>query len=536
MVFCICGSLAACGGSGGGSSLPSPIPSGTVKGVAHDNVLIGSKITVYQYSGGTKGASLGTATTNNDGNYSLSVQCETTSLLLEATGGYYMEEASRAQVNLKAGQVLRAVVNFKTRDTISTQLTPFTHMAAGLAEYRIKHGTSAGAAVESANQDISEMLGFDIIKTKPVDVTNPLNATVFVSNEHRYGFLSAAISGWTMYASSKVEPDSIHANFNSIAFAQLVYRDISSDGVLDGKGLDNTNQLEPLSFGLLPLNANVYRHGLAAHLIQFADKSENNHTNLKGAALQSFASAYAAYSGAIYGNVAPLDFSTAGSPVITGLTISNSTGDLELKSGSLIGQKRSVCGSIFAVGEVETAALLFFSSNPSPVNLKPFEPCWELDATDAPDGSQVLTLNVVDTYGISTTLLFDVTVDNTPPHLTVNSTSVYSWPALMTSLTVDGSFSDSCTGVSSIELVSPKKVLAFGEPLSGSWSLSHSLANLWLDYGFKPMYKNLVIRDNADNCSTYRYSFTCTGYRSDAYTCVSGNISAQTLVSSGSCL
>lgn len=534
IVFCLCALFAGCGGNSGSSSLPSPIPYGTVKGVAHDNILVGSTITVYQYTGGAKGAALGSATTNNDGNYSLSIQCETAPLLIEATGGYYIEEASLAQVNLKTGQVLRAVVNFKTKDDISTQLTPYTHIAAGLAEYRIRQGADAGNAIDSANQDVSSLLGFDIIKTKPVDVTNPLNATVYVSNEHLYGFLSAAISDWTLYSSKKVEPLTPHANFNSIALAQLMYKDISADGILDGKGLDDTLQVVSLAFGILPLNANVYRHALAAHMVQFADQSENNHTNLKGAALEGFAAAYAGNSGVIFGNTSSISFANDGRAVISGLTVSYSTGISDLMTGSFVGHKRTVCASVSGVGDLDTAALPFYSSNPTPVNyLTPTSPCWDLDATDATDGDQPLTFNVMDTFGISSSLTITVKVNNTAPTLSVNTQSNQLYPSNITTIGIGGPFSDAGSDVSSVTMDGSNTSLAFTNSSSGTWSFDLPIYGICLAQW---KTRNLVIRNSADNCSVYSFSTECDIFRSvSGVYHIRSNVSGASLVSSGSC-
>jgi hypothetical protein len=515
IVFCLCTSFVACGGNGGSSSLPSPIPYGTVKGVAHDNILVGSTITVYQYAGGTKGAALGTATTNNDGNYSLSVQCETSPLLIEATGGYYIEEASRAQVNLKAGQVLRAVINFKTSDDITTQLTPFTHIAAGLAEYRIKQGTDTGTAIDSANQDVSALVGFDIVKTKPIDVTNALNATVYVSNEHLYGFLSAAISNWTLYASNKVEHLTPHANFNSIALAQIMYKDITSDGILDGKGLDDTLQIVPLAFGILPLNANVYRHAFAAHMIQFADQSENNHTNLKGSSLQSFAAAYAGYSGAIFGNALPVPFVDSGRPVIdfppvtsTGWLTTVQTSTLftggtwthpaltfgQRAATGWVGGSVSVSATVSSQGSIDSVVYSLDGSDLSVQLGILSSPSFTLDTTQYTESPHLLSVLFTDSFGIRSTQTQTVSVDNTPPASTVSFSYYGNWvPHAVT-----GTASDALSGLETILPSLVNNNCYTFDIVSGAWKYN--------DDNLAPLYHgptSIELIDKAGNCSHY---------------------------------
>lgn len=316
--FLIC----SCSGSGNnsGSAVPPQVPTATVKGVAHDNILIQSTISAYRYTNGQIGQLLGTATTDNNGNYSITIQAEDTPILLEATGGSYIEEASKIPVNLKDGQKLRAVANYKTGTAIDVSVTTFTHLAAGLAAYRIGQGTGAAAAIDSANHDVSSMIGFNIITTKPLDITNSNNATAFVTNGHLYGFMSAAISSWTMFASIQngqtSDNNNLHSFYNSILFAQQLYNDIVADGLLDGKGFNTNGQLVPLSFGVVPLSTEVYRHALAAHLLKISANKDSNKTGLTTAHLRTAATAYATKTDAIYGTATPIDFTNDGVPQV----------------------------------------------------------------------------------------------------------------------------------------------------------------------------------------------------------------------------
>lgn len=511
-VICLCVFLFSCGGSGGSGSgaLPPSVPAGTVNGTAHDNVLVGSTITAYQYTNGQRGKILGTAVTDSNGNYSLSVQVETCPILLEATAGYYKEEADNPpyQVNLKTGQVLDAVMNYTTGGTISVQLTPFTHIAAGLAAYRINTGTDVATAIDTSNQDVSTMLGFNVLAVTPLDVTNPLNASAYVSNGLVYGFLSAAISDWTLFASMKVEPSTPHANFNSIALAQLMYADIVADGVLDGKGMDVTGQLVPLSFGVLPLNANVYRYALAAHMIQFANSSPNNATTITGADLQTYAAAYAGYTGVIFGTAAPLPFVNSGVPVISSPTISGlatSPTATPLLAGSWIGNTKTICASVASTGTLDSGSITL---NNTPTYISNYEtstePCWNLDSSIASDGANTLSFSVVDTYGIISSPSFTIAVliDNTPPTMTAkyafySTNNIVIGPGIGLVLTV----SDSESGVYSIKNLDNGRnalsLTAYGWP--GQWEI---LSQTAYSTGVQATW-TIQVEDYVANCSTY---------------------------------
>ena len=86
--------LTACGGGGGGGSTGptgSTIPVGSVSGTAFDGLILNGTVSVYDFSTGAKGALLGQATTDGNGLYALSLQVESRPVLVEITGGYYVE-------------------------------------------------------------------------------------------------------------------------------------------------------------------------------------------------------------------------------------------------------------------------------------------------------------------------------------------------------------------------------------------------------------------------------------------------------------
>jgi len=87
--------LTACGGGAGSGSSPtsSTIPIGVVSGTSFDGLIIGGTVSVYDFTTGAKGALLGQTISDGNGLYSLSLQVESRPVLVEITGGYYIEEA-----------------------------------------------------------------------------------------------------------------------------------------------------------------------------------------------------------------------------------------------------------------------------------------------------------------------------------------------------------------------------------------------------------------------------------------------------------
>lgn len=506
--------LAACGGSEDGS-LPPPIPNGNVRGVAHDNVLIGSTITAYRY--GTNEV-LATAVTNSVGNYGLTVQSETTPLLIEATGGYYKEEASGKQVTLKSDQRLTAVFNYRTASEFTVAVTPYTHVAAGLAAYRIKQGISVAAAIDSANKDVSEMLGFDIITTKPVDITNSDYATAYFSNAYAYGFLSAAISSWTMFASAQNGQDGskLHTFFTSVAFGQVMYADVVADGVLDGWGVDETGQRIPLSFGIVSLSTHVYRHGFAAHLIAMVNRTDVNKIGLKESDLLTYAGQYASGQGALYGHAEPLPFVNGGRPAINLPASFAASGWL---SGTI-----TLSDIVTSTGSVLSAAV---SVDGTPVGIPTTgaNPTFILDTRLYSEGQHNLNFTVLDSYGVSASQTLSVGFDNTVPLLpTINN---WSQAAVGTNLTLTrcGTSSDLPSGVASVsvafyyfDLYTDTITLPSVPNTVGNWCASATLNNfynIWTNQFPENNYYMFIysfrVMDKAGNCSCYSL------FRDDSY-------------------
>jgi hypothetical protein len=83
--------------------MPPPVPFGSVSGTTFDALVVGGTVSVYDFTMGAKGNLLGQATSDAKGIYSVPVQAETRPILVEMTGGYYIEEAgANAQVTLSS--------------------------------------------------------------------------------------------------------------------------------------------------------------------------------------------------------------------------------------------------------------------------------------------------------------------------------------------------------------------------------------------------------------------------------------------------
>ena len=299
--------VSACGdGGGGGSSAPPERPGGSVSGVAFDNVLIDSDIKIFSLNGEL----LGQSTTNNQGVYAVELEAVPSQVVkIEASNGRYVEEYTMKIVELEPEDKLYGYVQYSQGGSISTNVTLYTSIAAGYADYLMRLGVSAEKSVQDANIAISEMIGVDIVKTIPVDITDIRNVKSSLDSSLRYSFYTAAASSLTAWISRQ---NSIgeHDFYNSIGFATLAYEDIKHDGLLDGLSAKGH-----VSMGTVALNQDLYRNRLALNMLVIANH-ENNKTTITPADLLSAASSLNESNHPVFGTALPIPLDSK-KPVVT---------------------------------------------------------------------------------------------------------------------------------------------------------------------------------------------------------------------------
>lgn len=492
--------LSACGGGASGSS-PTPVPSTTVSGFVFDAPIGNATVQAWTFINGVPTTKVGEGITAANGSYSFSIQSESAPLILIASGGYYVEEASGQTVNLAAGQRLSAVINHVTGQNDTVHITPFTHLAAGLASWKIKGAVQTNTAIEAANTTISNILGFAVSGTKPLSIAEAANASAFASPGHLYGFLSAAISGWTAYASTR-SGTPMHSVHNSIAFAQLLYADVSADGVLDGYGKDDLQNITHLALGVLPLNQTVYRHGLAAHIVQAAN-STFNRSALTEAQIASFASNYAGNGDMIWAAVTPISFDTRGRAV--GSFTSPS-------SGEWIARTTNVTGAVVDHVAIDATALrvdtTVIGNSPNPA-----APVFTINAGGPgyADGTHTLSFLITSSIGITSIASINVGVDNTYPTST-GTGLVYSAGVNYLRWTMYPI--DAGSGIEAVFAVpygqnpyTSSTRFYFNLLANGSWSTDITPCSVGIcpNGGGHVMLVPVVVKDREGNCTAYDF-------------------------------
>ena len=210
----------ACGDDGANNSISGVVSKGPVSGAT---------VTVYAVNpDGSLGAELASAVTDTDGSYSLTIGSYSGSVVVKATGGTYVDEATGAVVG--NGELKAAATGVGAEKTI--HVTPLTETAVQIA------GKLTDANIEAANILISNMIGgIDILVTKPANVTDASSSTA-PAGERDYGLMLAAFS----QSANDIYGGDVVKVISDLA-ADL------SDGILDLTGADLSTSLGNLMDG-----------------------------------------------------------------------------------------------------------------------------------------------------------------------------------------------------------------------------------------------------------------------------------------------
>ncbi|WP_455207526.1 hypothetical protein [Kaarinaea lacus] len=415
------------------TSLPPERPKGVISGKVVDGAISGAQVTLYSFANGARGQRLAGSTTDADGNYSAEVQAPSQPILIEATGGSYVEQATGMVVTVPDGNSLRAIVNYQSGQPVDTMVTPLTHLVAGLTAYNTANGTPVSQAYSQAKAAVDEYFTIDTSAVIPIDINNSDSSVSAVSSEALYGFYLGGLSSWSLWASNRnqVTPHSI---YTSIGVTQIMYNDIEADGKLDGIGFDiDRNNLMPLAVGVVPLNTETYRAAFSLHMLAVSNIPGNT-TNLKPGDLQLTAEDLATRSSSLFTDQNPLDLDNQ-APTL------NPAQSLQPTYGGTMTLPLDIGG--FLGAETISMALDGTSLGNLPDLLNPVV---TVDTTIFTDGDHTISLSAIDALGHAATTNLNVVFDNTNPVVNVTSSGITN----STTPIISGTYSDNLSDVSSI--------------------------------------------------------------------------------------
>ncbi|MFH1056190.1 MAG: hypothetical protein V1717_00080 [Candidatus Micrarchaeota archaeon] len=229
----------------------------------------GADVSVYSLNanGSINERLAGPLQTDEDGEAYFEIIQPTGRFLVESVGGAYYEDAGRPaseayagkpvvqSISLPGGYSMRSFVPAGNDVVI---ITPFTEMAASLAQHSIRKGTALDAAARAANTAVSQQYRQDsVIRVVPSAAYDPSAIAISIREGREYGLL---LAGMVEEARAmNVEPAQL-----AVALAEDW-----SDGKLDGKQDGKPINLETESGSPIALSASANLAGLQAGINAF---------------------------------------------------------------------------------------------------------------------------------------------------------------------------------------------------------------------------------------------------------------------------
>lgn len=213
----------ACGG-GGGDGVGSG-GTGIVSGAVVKGPVANATVSAYALANGQPEAALGSAVTNANGNFTLSIGSYSGPLMLQASAGTFRDEATGALMTMASGDVMTAVLaSVASGASVSgVQVTPVTSMAQARAQQMA--GGMTDANITAANAALGNYFSVsDILRVAPMNPLIAGSGANASADSRNYGMTLAAIS---QYARSLEMA-------NTSALATSMMSD-ASDGIMDGR-------------------------------------------------------------------------------------------------------------------------------------------------------------------------------------------------------------------------------------------------------------------------------------------------------------
>ena len=428
--------LSACGSSDGGG-VPAEAPSASLDGTVTDAVITNGTLRVFKFDDGKQGELIAETVTDGNGDFEIAdFTSQDRPIVIEVSGGRYTEEASGVSVDLLDGQVLRAYMFYEQGSAITLQVTPFTHMASCLADYKISAGVNVNNAITEATSVFSGLAGVDILGTKPLDITDPNNANFELTDNLRYGAVLAAISSFTAEVSETngVTPHRFNQN-SSIYATQVLCQDIAADGVFNGLGfINNGNSVGQLSLGSVPLDVDTLRSKVAQHILSIIS-SDRNQTGLGVDEFVLYANEIASSTDAVFGGVPATAVDQEG-PTVTA----------DLAPDSFL--KGIVNLDFIVTDPIGVKSVQFKVNDVVHSNGQVDAPVMSINSTNYTDGVIKITVVATDILNNVSNIDFNYVVDNTSPTIALTSATLVNNKAY----TATGTYEEQGAPVASIQV------------------------------------------------------------------------------------
>lgn len=218
-------------GCGGGSSIDvtesatTASAQGILSGSVVKGPVSGATVKAFALSGGMMGAQISSAVTDPSGAFTMTMGNYTGPVMLQTSGGTYINEATGMPMAMGAGDMMTAVLPGVApgANVTGVAVTPLTAMAQAMAQ-RMTGGLT-GANIAAANAAVGNyFMVHDIVQTQPMNPLVPGSATGATQDMMNYGMTLAAMSQYAKGVGMS----------SSSGFVTAMMND-ASDGIIDGK-------------------------------------------------------------------------------------------------------------------------------------------------------------------------------------------------------------------------------------------------------------------------------------------------------------
>jgi hypothetical protein len=254
---------------------------GTVSGVAIKGPIDGATVRAFRFTGGVRGALLGTGTTNAAGVFSNVTLAQGYSGPVEVAvgrSGVYTEESSPVQVTVDVDNELRTIIPAYADGQAIGQVvvTPITSFAAALLDWKVAQAGASANIPTLWQAAVATMQGqFEIPDIEHLTPIAPASI-VTLSGGARYSLALVGLSQRALQVSSNRPAGSGDAGsfpsvMNSLVATAKLEADLRSDGCWNGKA----GATELFYGGTTKLSANDTRIGLASAIVGYVSGPEN---------------------------------------------------------------------------------------------------------------------------------------------------------------------------------------------------------------------------------------------------------------------
>jgi hypothetical protein len=236
-----------------------------IGGTAVKGPVNGATITAYGITNGVMGTQVASGTTDSQGNFSITMGAYTGPVMLQMSGGTYVDEATGATMAMSSGDVMTAVISSVTSGETITNImvTPLTSMAQAMAGNML--GGMTGANITAANSSIgSYFMVNDILHTQPM---NPL-----VSGASGTATQDMKNYGMTIAAISQSAKDMGMSSSSSMVTSMM---NDATDGVMNGLMGSTPIMMGGMMGGSSMMTTTAGTSGLATEMATFITSSMN---------------------------------------------------------------------------------------------------------------------------------------------------------------------------------------------------------------------------------------------------------------------